>query len=350
MASDTLTIPAPETGSKIFTNAVWKKASKPARKPAQKKGTKKNSPKDIQIKLILEEGWTQIAAQAFEGAKNLKSIHIPASVQIIHDEAFKSTSLVSVTFAEGSTLKTIGGGVFVFTPELKSIRIPESVNKIDMGAFSRTASLKNIHIPKLVEILPLAMFMKSPGLREVTFDADSRLKTIQQSAFSEATDLETIAIPAGVTQIQDGAFSNTSRLKVIAFARHSKIAKIDTNAFEGSGLTTVVMSGPDLANLNAARHTSGMPPLASVGKNHFYGKDNVEIVSPSHQINTLRIIAKKPGYIESHTAKIRPSLPEHVTNLVEEIFTGIKPKPHGVPKKSSKSPTKGGAYTRKIIH
>ena len=65
---------------------------------------------------------------------------------------------------------------------------------------------------------------------------------------------------------------------------------------------------------------------------------------------TLRIITKKPGYIESHSAKIRPSLPEHVTNLVEEIFTGIKPKPHGVPKKKSRSPTKGGAYTRKIRH
>ena len=349
MASDTLTIPAPETVSAIFTNAVWKKASKPARKPAQKKGTKKHSPKDSQINLILEEGWTQIAAQAFEGAKNLKSIHIPASVQIIHDEAFKSTSLVSVTFAEGSTLKTIGGGVFVFTPELKTIRIPESVNKIDMGAFSRTASLKKIHIPKLVEVLPLAMFMKSPGLREVTFDADSRLKTIQQSAFSEATDLETITIPAGVTQIQDGAFYNTSSLKVITFDRHSKIAKIDTNAFEGSGLTMVVMSGPDLANLNAARQKANMPPLSERG-NHFYGKDNVEIVSPAHQINTLRIITKKPGYIESHSAKIRPSLPEHVTNLVEEIFTGIKPKPHGVPKKKSRSPTKGGAYTRKIRH
>jgi len=360
-------IEAPETDSKIFTAAIWKKHSKPkgSRKASTKgtrkasakgstkgstKGSPKTSPKTSPTgspsRLILAEGWTQIGAQAFEGAKNLKSIHIPASVQIIHDEAFKSTSLVEVTFAEGSMLKTIGGGVFVFTPDLKSIRIPESVNKIDMGAFSRTASLKKIHIPKLVEILPMAMFMKSPGLREVTFDADSRLKTIQQSAFSEATDLETITIPAGVTQIQDGAFFNTSSLKVITFARHSNIAKIAPDAFEGSGLTTVVISGPDLANLNAARHNSGMPPLSERG-NHFYGKDNVDIVSPAHQINALRIITKKPGYIESHSAKIRPSLPEHVTNLVEEIFTGIKPKPHGVAKKSSK----GGAHnqrTRKL--
>ena len=49
---------------------VWKKASK----PAQKKGTKKHSPKDSQINIILEEGWTQIAAQAAHQINTLRII------------------------------------------------------------------------------------------------------------------------------------------------------------------------------------------------------------------------------------------------------------------------------------
>ncbi|WP_299999055.1 leucine-rich repeat domain-containing protein, partial [uncultured Alistipes sp.] len=48
---------------------------------------------------------------AFSGCSTLTSIEIPASVETIEASAFKGcSSLATVTFEQGSNLKTIGGG------------------------------------------------------------------------------------------------------------------------------------------------------------------------------------------------------------------------------------------------
>ena len=344
---DTYTIPPPETGSTIFTNEVWK---------AQRMSTP--------TRLILSEGWTQIGdaafygaenlltilipasvveirgnafmdaigldqvafvensqlrrigKMAFSGAKNLRAILIPKSVEVILDEAFsRAASLREATFEQGSILVYIGAAAFYGTTSLRTIRIPETVNEIGMVAFSRATSLETFHIPKLVNVLPHGMFMDSSSLREITFDADSLLKIIQLGAFSGTTALQTIHIPSGVTDIENEAFGNTQMLKEITFVPNSQISRIGYQAFKGSGLTTVVMGQPILARLNAARRVSYMRPL-SFGKNNFYGKDNVNIVSMAQQINTMHLIAKQT----------RPALPTHVTNKVGEMLSGLAPK------------------------
>ena len=296
---DTYTIPPPETGNTIFTNEVWK---------AQRINK--------QTRVILAEGWTAIGDAAFYGAENLLTILIPKSVEAIQDEAFSgATSLSEVTFEQDSRLVYIGAAAFYGATSLRTIRIPETVNEIGMVAFSRATSLETFHIPKLVNALPHGMFMDSSSLREITFDTDSLLKIIQQGAFSGATALQTMQIPAGVADIENEAFDNTPMLKAITFLPNSQISRIGHEAFKGSGLTTVVMGQPVLARLNAARRAAYMRPL-SFGKNNFYGKDNVNIVSMAQQINTMHLIAKQT----------RPVLPTHVTNKVGEMLSGLTPK------------------------
>ncbi len=294
---DTYTIPAPESGNTIFTNEVWKKHGSPPT-------------------LILEDGWTAIGNAAFSGAKNLLTIHIPKSVEVIQEEAFsRATSLREVTFEEGSRLVYIGAAAFYGTTNLRMIRIPDSVNEIGMVAFSSATSLETFHMPKLVEVLPHGMFMGSTSLREITFGADSLLKTIQLGAFSEATALTKIRIPAGVTDIENEAFGNTQMLKEITFTPNSQISRIGYQAFKGSGLTMVVMGKPVLAHLNTARRASYMKPL-SLGKNNFYGKDNVNIVSMAQQIDTMHLIK----------SQLPRQLDNHMTNKIGEMLTGMMPK------------------------
>jgi hypothetical protein len=204
------------------------------------------------------------------------------------------------------------------------IRIPDSVNEIGMVAFSSATSLETFHMPKLIEVLPHGMFTGSTSLREITFDADSLLKTIQLGAFSEATALTKIRIPAGVTDIENEAFGNTQMLKEITFTPNSQISRIGYQAFKGSGLTMVVMGKPVLTRLNAARRASYMKPL-SLGKNNFYGKDNVNIVSMAQQVDTMHLIAKQTS----------SALPTHVTNKIGHILTGMMPKRSDLVKESS---------------
>jgi hypothetical protein len=373
---DTYTIPAPESGSTVFTRAVWEEHGRPKililedgwTEIGHSAFTQTNQLLMIRIpasvfriranafemasslhQIVFEEGsqLIDIETRAFARASSLERINIPKNVEVIEYEAFYyATGLREVTFEEGSRLNKIEHHAFSGATALATIRIPKSVNKIGEGAFKGTKSLKTFHIPKAVKALHPNTFMDSSSLREVTFDADSLLKTIKQGAFSGATALQTIDIPLGVTEIQDAAFDNTPKLKELTFTRNSKIARIGPKAFIGSGLTTVVMVEPILDHLNAARRASNMPPL-SFGKNNFYGKDNVGIVSRAQQINTLRIITKKPGHVESHSAKTRPSLPRDVTNLVGEFLTDIKPKSKHVLTKRAKSPSKGGARNQK---
>ena len=78
---------------------------------------------------------------AFSDCKTLKAIEIPASVETIEASAFKGCSkLATVTFEQGSQLKTIGGdgsfyGAFYGCTALTAIEIPASVETIEASAF-----------------------------------------------------------------------------------------------------------------------------------------------------------------------------------------------------------------------
>ena len=87
--------------------------------------------------LELGEGWQHIYPNSFNG--RIDSIHIPASVISIMDQAFINNgfALSSISFAAGSGLTTIGSGAFAWT-ELTSIAIPASVTYIENGAFADT--------------------------------------------------------------------------------------------------------------------------------------------------------------------------------------------------------------------
>ena len=82
-----------------------------------------------------------IGTAVFYSCSSLTSIEIPASVETIKASAFKGcSSLATVTFENGSQLKTIEGGypssgTFADCTALTSIEIPASVETIEAAAF-----------------------------------------------------------------------------------------------------------------------------------------------------------------------------------------------------------------------
>ena len=82
-----------------------------------------------------------IGTAVFKRCSSLTSIEIPASVETIKASAFKGcSSLATVTFENGSQLKTIEGGypssgTFADCTALTSIEIPASVETIEAAAF-----------------------------------------------------------------------------------------------------------------------------------------------------------------------------------------------------------------------
>lgn len=138
-----------------------------------------------QLKLI--DQW------AFQDCRSLKSITIPASVETIAYGAFMNTDLVevdftdtysltTVSFAEGSKLKTLGEWAFQKQKALTSITLPEGLTTIGEGAFYSCTALQSITLPE-------------------------GLTTIGDYAFQDCAALKSINIPANVETVGNYAFS-----------------------------------------------------------------------------------------------------------------------------------------------
>ena len=218
--------------------------------------------------VVIPANATTIGNSAFEQCASLISIDIPANVETIGTAVFLGcSSLTTVTFEKGSQLKTIGGGssyygAFSYCTALTSIEIPASVETIgasafkgcsslatvtfengsqlktigggsySSGAFSDCTALTSIEIPASVETIEAAAFKGCSSLATVTFENGSQLKTIgggsySSGAFSDCTALTSIEIPASVETIEASAFKGCSSLATVTFENGSQLKTIE---------------------------------------------------------------------------------------------------------------------------
>ena len=164
--------------------------------------------------VVIPANATTIGNSAFEQCASLISIDIPANVETIGTAVFWGcSSLATVTFENGSQLKTIGGGSSYY------------------GAFSYCTALTSIEIPASVETIEAAAFKGCSSLATVTFENGSQLKTIgggssYYGAFSYCTALTSIEIPASVETIEAAAFKGCSSLATVTFENGSQLKTI----------------------------------------------------------------------------------------------------------------------------
>lgn len=93
---------------------------------------------------------------SFSTRINVSSVFIPATVRSIGSHAFiYCNALTTVTFAEGSQLKSIGNNAFWGSehlyPRFKEIKIPDSVETIGNGAFRHCQNLERITLPNALQ-------------------------------------------------------------------------------------------------------------------------------------------------------------------------------------------------------
>ena len=178
-----------------------------------------------------------IGGSAFNNCTALKSINIPSTVTAIGGWCFQNCyGLEEVTFAADSKLTTIQGGTFINCYGLKTITIPKSVElinrdnsngafsgcyalesvifetgshlkRIEGSAFSYCSSLKTITIPQSVEKIQtytnVGAFSGCSALESVIFEPDSKLITVDENAFRNCDNL-TIYCEEGKNNILTG--------------------------------------------------------------------------------------------------------------------------------------------------
>lgn len=165
--------------------------------------------------IVIPASVTKIDGQAF-CKSGLLSLHIPASVKSLGNMVAEASSIVTLTFAENSQLKTIGHRAFKECKSLEGIIIiPDGVEDISYGLFSGCTKLKAVKIPDSVTNSkePGAMFTSCSSLEFVQLSKN--ISSIPGSMFEGCTSLKAIAIPEGVTLLGNKALRNCTNLKAV---------------------------------------------------------------------------------------------------------------------------------------
>lgn len=160
------------------------------------------------------EGVTGVCVNAFQGAKNIESVTLPATLNELptktpgYNGFTSAAKLKTINVAGGnSTFKSEDG--VVFTKNGKELVVyPCGKGSATPGYIDYTYT-----VPSTVEKIAPCAFAHVLGISEVKMNAP--LKEIAEDAFNTCRYLKTVEIPATVNNIADGAFSGSNVLTAI---------------------------------------------------------------------------------------------------------------------------------------
>lgn len=246
---------------------------------------------------------TAIGEYAFNPSRkitNVSSVFIPATVTSIGRFAFRCCKfLATVTFAEGSQLKSIGVSAFSGTtsahPIFTEIQIPDSVESIGVNTFHFCTNLSSIRLPSNLEVLNAEMF-------------------------SYCTALSDVFLPASLTEIQSEIFSGCYNLTNIHYdGSMAKWSQINTsNGFLGDSHPSLVMD--DYTAQFIPVRDDAYPPPKTVTITKYTGKEST-VILPS-TISRWPVTKIGEDALKDNTTITSVTIPDSVTEIGANAFAG----------------------------
>lgn len=267
------------------------------------------------------------AFESFPTPTNVSSVFIPATVRSIGDSAFSyCNALTTVTFAEGSQLKSIGLAAFYGTeqayPRFKEIKIPDSVDTIGSGAFFYCQDLERITLPSALQTLSSVTFYGCAALSEVTFPAS--LKTIESSVFDGCRNLSEVKLPASLTAIQSSVFHRCSAKTVFYDGSLEQWNHITAdNDVLGYSCPSLVMDDYTAQFIpveDDPDHPFPGPPPKTVTITKYTGTEST-VILPS-TINSWPVTKIGEDAFQDNTTITSVTIPDSVTEIGSNAFAG----------------------------
>ncbi|ELP92167.1 hypothetical protein EIN_381340 [Entamoeba invadens IP1] len=179
--------------------------------------------------VIIPSNVTQIGDFAFNECFQIQRAVIP-NITINNTSVFNWCTLLSkVKFINNDeTTCKLFNKTFAFCLSLKTILIPESVEKIQENSFEEMTSLVNIEIPENVVLIENRAFLNCISLSKITFGKS--VESLGGFCFENCVSLREIELPQSITSIQSCCFKNCSNLKRVIF--DADVPKCSYNTFE----------------------------------------------------------------------------------------------------------------------
>ena len=258
---------------------------------------------------------------------NVSSVFIPATVTSIGDFAFRCCKfLTTVTFAEGSQLKSIGVSAFSGTepahPRFKEIQIPDSVETIGTNAFQNCQDLESITLPASLKTIESSAFSYCCNLSEIKLPTS--LKTIESSAFSYCRNLSKVKLPASLKAIESSVFHRCSALKTVFYdgslEQWNQITadKDADNDVLGYSQPSLVMD--DYTAQFILVRDEDDPPPKTVTITKYTGKGST-VILPS-TINSWPVTKIGEDAFQDNTTITSVTIPASVTEIGSNAFAG----------------------------
>jgi len=233
--------------------------------------------------ITIPEGVTEISCCAFQYCTSLISVSLPSTVREIGFCAFSySPNLYDMSVAAGNTAYKVSSGCLltfdgtrlvrglvgesVDIPEgvtticsafcgmndtFKSVRIPSTVESIEIASFAECVGLTNVVIPAGVSSIGVNVFAGDPNLKAIEVEEGNDWYSSSHGALYNAAKTELISAPHAVnafeiepsaTTIWERAFSGNINLTSIVVP--SNVMDVGYLAFEGcTSLTSVIFEG-----------------------------------------------------------------------------------------------------------
>lgn len=190
-------------------------------------------------------------------------VSIPGTVKVIGNNAFSSTNLKEINFAEtdGKTALTKIGDKAFSSTDLSEVKLPGTVTSIGVELFGGCQKLTSVELPATMTSVPKKCFNNCSSLTNVVatgvtligaeafrgtglteFVVNEGVKSIEKMAFAYCTKLTSVTLASTVENVKESAFDGCVKLASIELP--VKTVSLGKYAFRNcTSLTSIKING-----------------------------------------------------------------------------------------------------------
>ena len=273
-----------------------------------------------------------IGDRAFQNRTDLRTVMIPDSLEKIEFEAFYNCINLKIVDLS-SNLTTIGYDVFGNCKSISKIEIPKSLKKFDgtwgrgtnlsYGAFGGCSNLKTVNFEAGSTIVCAALFMGCDGIEEI--ELPDTITEIGDSAFKNCKNLDRITMNNGIEILESSAFEDCFSLTTINIP--NTVKAISNSTFQDCTSLTEVHLSNILKEIPASTFsgckkltTINFPStLTTIGNSAFSGCESLpEAILPSG------VEKIESNAFKNCKALKKAALPDTVSSIGSSAFYGCE--------------------------
>ena len=280
----------------------------------------------------------KISAGAFYSVRNLRNVELGASVETIENGAIiGSPDFTRFAVDSNNPNYTADAEGVIYTKNKEELVLYPSgrageystlptTKKIRNRAFHTAQKVTKVNFNANLEEIGNDVFQYDSNLKEITFEAPSKLQKIGTWTFY-MTGLETLNLPASLKEIGWTAFGSNNKLKTVTIADNSQLKSIGVDAFSNNtALETFTFNGSSVLETVAGgafkndkklTHFNFPATVKTIGVSAFNGTTSMTHVTFDAPSQLQKI---ESAAFQDASALQNITLPEGVKEIQEHAF------------------------------